>query len=62
VSVDEHWRMRADPELTAHWTAAELGSVLVHHVWAAGRAVLPGAHHGPFGTHRGSRGGGGELA
>src|SRR5579862_9488151 len=32
VSVDEHWRMRADPELTAHWTAAELGSVLVHHV------------------------------
>ncbi len=32
VSVDEHWRMRADPELTAPWTAAELGSVLVHHV------------------------------
>ena len=32
VSVDESWRMRADPELTAGWTAAELGSVLVHHV------------------------------
>src|SRR5579859_3780086 len=32
VSVDESWRMRADPELTAHWTAAQLGSVLVHHV------------------------------
>jgi predicted metal-dependent peptidase len=32
VSVDESWRMRADPELTARWTAAELGSVLVHHV------------------------------
>ena len=32
VSVDESWRMRADPELTAHWTVAELGSVLVHHV------------------------------
>jgi predicted metal-dependent peptidase len=32
VSVDERWRMRADPELTAGWTAAQLGSVLVHHV------------------------------
>jgi predicted metal-dependent peptidase len=32
VSVDESWRMRADPELTANWTAAQLGSVLVHHV------------------------------
>src|SRR6202021_2894881 len=32
VSVDESWRMRADPELTAGWTVTELGSVLVHHV------------------------------
>jgi len=32
VSVDEHWRMRADPDLVAGWTAAQLGSVLVHHV------------------------------
>jgi predicted metal-dependent peptidase len=32
VSVDENWRMRADPELTAGWTAAQLGSVLIHHV------------------------------
>jgi predicted metal-dependent peptidase len=32
VSVDEGWRMRADPELTADWSAAQLGSVLVHHV------------------------------
>jgi predicted metal-dependent peptidase len=32
VSVDENWRMRADPDLTAGWTAAQLGSVLVHHV------------------------------
>jgi len=32
VSVDEKWRMRADPDLTAGWTAAQLGSVLVHHV------------------------------
>ncbi len=32
VSVDENWRMRADPELTAQWTPAQLGSVLVHHV------------------------------
>jgi len=32
VSVDEHWRMRADPELAAQWTPAQLGSVLIHHV------------------------------
>jgi len=32
VSVDENWRMRADPDLVAEWTAAQLGSVLVHHV------------------------------
>jgi predicted metal-dependent peptidase len=32
VSVDENWRMRADPDLVAGWTAAQLGSVLVHHV------------------------------
>jgi predicted metal-dependent peptidase len=32
VSVDQSWRLRVDPELTAGWTAAELGSVLVHHV------------------------------
>jgi len=32
VSVDENWRMRADPDLTASWTAAQLGSVLVHHL------------------------------
>jgi predicted metal-dependent peptidase len=32
VSVDESWQMRADPELTAAWTPAQLGSVLVHHV------------------------------
>ena len=32
VSVDEGWRMHADPDLTAGWTAGQLGSVLVHHV------------------------------
>ena len=32
VSVDENWRMHADPDLVAGWTAAQLGSVLVHHV------------------------------
>ena len=32
VSVDESWRMHADPELTADWTPAQLGSVLVDHV------------------------------
>jgi predicted metal-dependent peptidase len=32
VSVDEGWRLHADPELTTSWTAAQFGSVLVHHV------------------------------
>ena len=32
VAVDSGWRLWADPELTAGWTPAELGSVLVHHV------------------------------
>jgi len=32
VSVDEGWRMHVDPELTAAWTSAQLGSVMVHHV------------------------------
>ena len=32
VAVDPGWRLWADPELTAAWTVAELGSVLVHHV------------------------------
>jgi predicted metal-dependent peptidase len=32
VSVDERWRLRADPGLTDTWTPAQLGSVLVHHV------------------------------
>jgi len=32
VSVDENWRMHADPDLTAGWTPAQLGSVLIHHV------------------------------
>jgi predicted metal-dependent peptidase len=32
VSVDEGWRMHADPDLVAGWAPAQLGSVLVHHV------------------------------
>ena len=32
VTVDEGWRMHADPELTTAWTPAQFGSVLVHHV------------------------------
>ena len=32
VSVDEGWRLRADPDVTAEWTPAQFGSVLVHHV------------------------------
>ena len=32
VSVDEHWRLRADPHSIADWTPRQLGSVLVHHV------------------------------
>ena len=32
VAVDESWRLHADPELTASWSPAQFGSVLVHHV------------------------------
>jgi predicted metal-dependent peptidase len=32
LSIDERWRLRADPAITADWTPAQLGSVLVHHV------------------------------
>jgi predicted metal-dependent peptidase len=32
VSVDENWRLRADPEITAGCTPRQLGSLLVHHV------------------------------
>ena len=32
VSVDQNWRLRADPELTAGWRPAQLGGVLIHHV------------------------------
>jgi len=32
VAIDEHWRLYADPDVAAGWTAAEFGSVLVHHV------------------------------
>lgn len=32
VAVDQGWRLWADPGLTMGWTAAEFGSVLVHHV------------------------------
>jgi predicted metal-dependent peptidase len=32
LSVDDSWRMHADPEVTADWTPAQLGSVLIHHV------------------------------
>jgi predicted metal-dependent peptidase len=30
VAVDARWRFRADPELVAGWSPAELGSVLIH--------------------------------
>ncbi|MCW2936133.1 MAG: hypothetical protein JWM19_7095 [Actinomycetia bacterium] len=32
VAVDDRWRLRVDPELATGWTAAQFGSVLVHHV------------------------------
>jgi predicted metal-dependent peptidase len=32
IAVDPGWRLWADPDLVAGWTAAQLGSVLVHHV------------------------------
>ena len=32
VASDQRWRLYADPGVVAGWTAAELGSVVVHHV------------------------------
>jgi predicted metal-dependent peptidase len=32
VAVDEQWRLHADPAVAANWSAAQLGSVLIHHV------------------------------
>jgi predicted metal-dependent peptidase len=32
VAIDDRWRLWADPEVAAGWSAAEFGSVLVHHV------------------------------
>ena len=31
VTVDERWRIRADPEVVAGWDVGQLGSQLVHH-------------------------------
>jgi predicted metal-dependent peptidase len=30
VTADQRWRLRADPEVTARWSPAQLGSVLIH--------------------------------
>jgi hypothetical protein len=54
VTVDERWRLRADPQVTAGWTAAQFGSVLVHlachllqqHAKRAGALCLPPAEAG----------------
>jgi predicted metal-dependent peptidase len=32
VSVDDSWRMHIDPDITAVWTPAQVGSIMVHHV------------------------------
>ncbi|HEY7260734.1 MAG TPA: VWA-like domain-containing protein [Trebonia sp.] len=32
VTIDQRWQLSADPEIVAGWSAAELGSVLIHHV------------------------------
>jgi predicted metal-dependent peptidase len=32
MAVDQRWQLQVDPEVVAGWAAAELGSVLVHHV------------------------------
>lgn len=32
VAVDQRWQLSVDPETAAGWSAAELGSVLIHHV------------------------------
>jgi predicted metal-dependent peptidase len=52
VAVDERWRFRADPELVAGWSPAELGSVLIHlvshllrhHAERAVAGLVPPAH------------------
>jgi predicted metal-dependent peptidase len=48
VAVDQAWRLFADPDLAAGWSAAELGSVLVHHACHALRAHAERA--GPAGV------------
>lgn len=48
VAVDQQWRLWADPELAAGWSAAQLGSVLVHHVCHALRTH--GERAGPAGV------------
>ena len=54
VAVDQEWRLWADPELAAGWSAAELGSVLVHHVChaAAGARRAGGPGRGARGRGR----------
>ena len=32
VAVNQRWQLQTDPAVVADWTAAELGSVVVHHV------------------------------
>jgi len=32
VAVDDGWRIHADPAVVAEWTAAQFGSVLIHHI------------------------------
>jgi predicted metal-dependent peptidase len=47
VTIDERWRLHADPEVVERWAAQELGTVLIHHVGHvlrehAGRAAAAG--------------------
>jgi predicted metal-dependent peptidase len=53
VAVDEGWRLQADPALAAGWTAAQVGSVLVHHVCHLLRAHAERAGSAGVTTERG---------
>ena len=44
VTVDEEWRLHADPDVAAGWSPAQLGSVLIHHVCHLLRAHAERAH------------------
>ena len=43
VAADEHWRLYLHPRVVEEWSAAELGSELVHHAGHLLRAIISSA-------------------